>query len=63
MIENLRYNELCKEWDVYMIEHALEDIKEIFSGGSSGRKIYAPDVKPKIGMNKEEYRKNLKQNG
>lgn len=27
-------------------------------GGSRGRKIYDPDVKPKIGMNKEEYRKN-----
>ena len=27
-------------------------------GGSRGRKIYDPEIKPKIGMNKEEYRKN-----
>ena len=27
-------------------------------GGSKGRKIYNPEIKPKIGMNKEEYRKN-----
>ena len=28
-------------------------------GGSTGRKIYDPDVKPRIGMRKEEYQKNL----
>ena len=27
-------------------------------GGSRGRKIYNPEIKPKIGMNKEEYWKN-----
>ena len=27
-------------------------------GGSRGRKIYDPEIKPKMGMNKEEYRKN-----
>ena len=27
-------------------------------GGSKGRKIYDPDVAPKMGMSKEEYRKN-----
>lgn len=27
-------------------------------GGSKGRKIYDPEIKPKIRMNKEEYRKN-----
>lgn len=29
-------------------------------GGSKGRKIYDPEIKPKIGMNKEEYQKNQK---
>ena len=28
-------------------------------GGSRGRKIYAPDIKPRIGMSKEEYEKNM----
>lgn len=28
-------------------------------GGSRGRKIYDPDIKPKIGMGKEEYRQDL----
>ena len=27
-------------------------------GGSRGRKIYDPEIKPKMGMNKEEYRNN-----
>ena len=27
-------------------------------GGSKGRKIYDPDVAPKMGMSKEEYQKN-----
>ena len=27
-------------------------------GGSNGRKIYDPEIKPKMGMNKEEYRNN-----
>ena len=27
-------------------------------GGSKGRKIYDPEIKPKMGMNKEEYRNN-----
>lgn len=27
-------------------------------GGSKGRKIYDPEIKPKIGMSKEEYQKN-----
>lgn len=27
-------------------------------GGSKGRKIYDPEIKPKIGMNKDEYQKN-----
>lgn len=27
-------------------------------GGSKGRKIYDPEIKPKIGMNREEYQKN-----
>ena len=27
-------------------------------GGSRGRKIYDPEIKPKIGMNKDEYQKN-----
>lgn len=27
-------------------------------GGSKGRMIYDPEIKPKIGMNKEEYQKN-----
>ncbi len=27
-------------------------------GGSKGRKIYSPEIKPKIGMNKDEYRNN-----
>lgn len=28
-------------------------------GGSRGRMIYDPDIKPKIGMSKEEYQKNM----
>ena len=27
-------------------------------GGSRGRKIYDPEIKPKMGMNKDEYQKN-----
>ena len=27
-------------------------------GGSKGRKVYDPEIEPKIGMNKEEYQKN-----
>ena len=27
-------------------------------GGSKGRKIYAPDIKPLVNMSKEEYRQN-----
>ena len=28
-------------------------------GGSRGRKIYDPDIEPRIGMSKEEYEKNM----
>ena len=31
---------------------------EFTCGGSKGRKIYDPEIKPKIGMDKEEYQKN-----
>ena len=32
-------------------------------GGSKGRKIYDPEIKPKMGMNKEEYRNNQDSTG
>ena len=32
-------------------------------GGSRGRKIYDPEIKPKMGMNKEEYRNNQDSTG
>lgn len=37
---------------------AIEIARTFAYGGSKGRKIYDPKINPKIGMNKEEYRKN-----
>lgn len=37
---------------------AIEIARTFAYGGSKGRKIYDPEIKPKIGMNKEEYQKN-----
>lgn len=36
---------------------AIGIAKTFVYGGSKGRKIYNPEIKPKIGMNKEEYQK------